>query len=74
MPLMDEFKEEREEMKSRCFKDRWNYFWDYYKWHVVAGIIIVCVAITIIHGVLTRKETAFYVAMMNSGAYVNADE
>ena len=35
MAVMDEFKEERERMKSQPFKVRFAYFWDYHKFHVL---------------------------------------
>lgn len=37
MPVMDEFREEREAMKQKSFKERFLYFCEYYKWHVIGG-------------------------------------
>lgn len=65
MPLMDEFREERAAMKNATPKEKFLYFWDYYKWHVV---IIVAVSIflgTFIYQYATKKETALNVVMMN---------
>ncbi len=65
MPLMDEFKEERARMKERPFKDRFQYFLDYYKWHVV---IIACVLYFIgsmAYNIITAKDTALRVALID---------
>lgn len=65
MPLMDEFKAERDDVKNRSFKERMKYFWDYYKWHVIGGAIGVIVVISLIYSFVTKKETAYYVVMAN---------
>ena len=40
MPVMDEFREERETIKNGTFKQKWQYFCDYYKWHVIIGAFV----------------------------------
>lgn len=65
MPLMDEFREEREEVKNRSFKERMKYFWDYYKWHVIGSVIAVFAVISLILTFVTRKDTAYYSAFIN---------
>ena len=66
MPVMDEFREEREAIKQKSLKERFQYFLDYYKWHVIGGVVLIACAISLVHSVATRKEWAFY------GAFVNA--
>lgn len=66
MPVMDEFKEEREAMKHGTPKQKLTYFWDYYKWPVIIGIIAVIVLASMIYEMATRKETAFYALMLNA--------
>lgn len=69
MPVMDEFKEEREAMKNGTPKQKLTYFWDYYRWHVIIGVIVVILAFFLIHQMAARKETAFYALMLNATAY-----
>ena len=69
MPVMDEFKEEREALKHGTPKQKLTYFWDYYKWHVIGGIIAVVALVSLIHQITTRKETAFYALMLNATEY-----
>lgn len=68
MPLMDEFREERESMKQKSFKEKFQYFLDYYKWHAIGGVVLVVCIISLLHSVLNHKENAFY------GAFVNASQ
>lgn len=63
---MDEFKEERERMKSQPFKVRFDYFWEYHKFHVIGGIALVLFCIGLIHSIVTRKDVAFKAIFMNS--------
>mgnify|MGYP001028406783 FL=1 len=66
MPVMDEFREEREAMKQKSFKERFSYFCEYYKWHVIGGVALAALAVSLIYSVVTRKEWAFYGAFVNS--------
>lgn len=78
MPVMDEFREEREALKNADLKTKWMYFLDYYKWHtigIIAGIIAV---ISFIYSAVTAKDTAFnayfvntYADTVKSEAFVN---
>ena len=69
MPVMDEFKEEREAMKNGTPQQKLAYFWDYYKWYVIAGAFIIILAVTFIIEQLNRKETCFYALMLNGTEY-----
>ena len=66
MALMDEFKEERESIKSAPFKKRFEYFWEYNKWYVICGAIALIAIIMTIHSIVTHKKDVLYVAMINS--------
>lgn len=69
MPLMDEFKEEREALKHGTPKQKLRYFWDYYKWHTIAVIAAILVLIFTIREFVTRKDTAFYACFLNLTRY-----
>lgn len=66
MPLMDEFKEQREAMKTKPFKERFDYFWYYHKGHVIGGFCALVVGIILIYDAVTSKDTAFYAAFLNA--------
>jgi len=65
MPVMDEFKEEREALKHGTPKQKWQYFLDYYKWFVIVGILIIIFAGSFIYQMVTQKDRAFYAALLN---------
>lgn len=65
MPVMDEFREEREAIKKGSFKQKWQYFWDYYKWHVIVGGFALVIAVIFIKDVLDNKDFAFHGFFIN---------
>ena len=66
MAVMDEFKEEREAMRNGTPKEKLNYFWYYYKWHVIGTLIAIILIGSFVHQLLTRTETVFDAVMMNT--------
>lgn len=68
MPLMDEFKEERDAIKNGSFKDKVKYFWCYYKFHTIVTICVIGFAVILIHDIVSQKEDAFFAVMLNSAA------
>lgn len=74
MPVMDEFKEEREALKHGTLKQKLSYFIEYYKWHVVVGAAVIALLISVIHHMLTDKDTAFYAAYINALSLGSSEE
>lgn len=66
MAVMDEFREEREAMKNGTPKEKLNYFWCYYKWHVIITVAVIAFVASFAYEALTRKETAMYALFLNS--------
>lgn len=73
MPVMDEFREEREALKHGTLKQKVSYFFDYYKWHTIAVIAVVAMTGSILGNVLFGKDTAFYAALVNAAALPPAE-
>ncbi len=65
MALMDEFKEERAQMKNQPFLKRLEYFWDYNKLPVLLGLFLVIMVSSILYNALTQKEVGLWVAMVD---------
>lgn len=65
MPVMDEFREEREALKHGTPKEKFAYFCDYYKWHVIVAAALIAFAASLIYQIATRKDTAFFAAVIN---------
>lgn len=66
MPVMDEFRKEREELKQKSLKERLSYFIYYYKWHTVAVVALIAMTVSIVTNIVTRKDSAFYVCLLNT--------
>lgn len=66
MPVMDEFKKEREELKQKSLKERLSYYIYYYKWHALAVIAAIAIIISLISNIVNRKDCAFYACLLNT--------
>jgi hypothetical protein len=66
MSVYEEIKQERKKLKGQGLKAHLSYFWDYYKIHTLAAIVIIITLSVLIHDVATTKPFAFYAMMLNS--------
>ena len=66
MPVMDEFKEEREAVKNGTFQQKLSYFMDYYKWHVIVSAIALILVISLVTQMVSQKDSALYICMLNT--------
>ena len=66
MAMIDEIKEQTRKMKEMTPKQKWEYFWGYYKFHVLFIAVILFFLITLTRDILKSKETVFYTAMINA--------
>lgn len=69
MPVMDEFREERQALKNKSLKDKLSYFFDYYKWHTLAVIVLIAVVISLVSSFINHKDWGFYVCLLNTSSY-----
>lgn len=65
MAVMDEFKKEREVLKSASLKEKISYYVYYYKWHAIIAIVAVALIVSFIVEVANRKDRALYICMLN---------
>lgn len=73
MALMDEFREERENVKNGTLKQKFSYFWDYYKWYVIVPLIVIVFLGTTIYQKITAPEIVLNGVLLNTHN-TNADE
>lgn len=66
MAVMDEFREEREALKRGTLRQKFQYFMDYYKCHVLGGAAALCFVCSLIYHFFAYRETLFYAALLNS--------
>lgn len=68
MAQMDEFRKEREAIKTAPLKKRLSYFWDYYKWHTLFTIVVIAIICGYVHHVATAKTSILNGVLLNSFA------
>lgn len=69
MPPMDEFREEREAIKHGTPRQKYQYFKDYYRLPLIIFVISAVFVGILVYNFVTRKDSAFYAAMLNSAPY-----
>lgn len=74
MALMDEFKEERENIKNGTPKQKLAYFWEYYKWYVIIPVIIVSAIGWYIYHLVTTPDTILNGILINTHSIGNEED
>lgn len=69
MPVMDEFKEERASIRTASTRQKYQYFKDYYRTPLIIVICVVAFAGILLYQFVTKKDSAFYAAMLNCSPY-----
>lgn len=74
MAMIDEIKEQTMKMKEMNGKQKWEYFWGYYKFHVLAIVCILFFLITLTRDMLRNKDMVFCVAVFNGDTETVTEE
>lgn len=69
MPVMDEFREERATIKQGTFKQKYQYFKDYYRTPLIIAILAAVFIGALVYHFVTQRPPAFYAAMLNCSDY-----
>lgn len=69
MPVMDEFREERAAIKQGTFKQKYQYFKDYYRTPLIIAVLSLALIGVLLYNFMTRKDYAFYAALINCSPY-----
>lgn len=62
----DEIREQHQKLKGKSFQEKWAYFWEYYKIHTIVIVCVAVAAISMIHTIVTQKDSALSVALVNT--------
>ena len=65
MAVMDEFKEERANLKNKPLRKKIGYFWMYYKWYVIVGVIAVAAIAGTAYSIANQKADALFGVTLN---------
>lgn len=63
-----------EDMKSKPFKERLTYFWDYYKWHTLAVFALLIVAISYTVSLLQAPDYKVNGLLLNAYSYLDYEQ
>ena len=66
MPVYDEYKDVRESIKDKPFKEKMAYFWYYYKIHTIVGIFLLILLAVFIKDRVNNKEYAYTCTLVNA--------
>jgi hypothetical protein len=69
MAINDEIREQQQKLKDMTFKKKLSYILYYYKYPILITTFVLVLLISTIYSIVTRKDTAFYCAMINSTVY-----
>ena len=62
----DEIREERRKAMSRMnTKEKFAYFWDYYKIHALVAALVVAAGISLVYHYVTYKDYGFNAVLLN---------
>lgn len=70
--LRDEIRMQQKKMSNESFSKKIEYFWDYYKVHVMIIVFLACMFGSILHAIVAQKETLLSVALIN--AFPNTED
>ncbi len=74
MPVMGEFREEREAIRNAPFAKKLEYFKDYYLLKTIIILAVIGLAGTLLYNYFSRKQTALYVVLVNFSAVQESTE
>ena len=69
MPVMDEFREEREAIKQGTPRQKYQYFKDYYRTPLIIALLAALFIGILLYQLVSRKDSALYAVMLNCSPY-----
>ena len=77
MGIHDEIREQQKKLKGKSLKEKWEYFWEYYKIQSLIALCAIGFIVSIVHDIATHKDPNFQAAMLNTSYEIfgtNAEE
>ena len=72
--VMDEIREQHKKMKGKSLKEKFKYFWEYYRVATLVTILVVIFVGNLIYTVVTAKDNAFYAVLVNGYTDMDTEE
>ena len=70
--LRDEMPPWKQQIKDYSFSEKMEYYWQYYKVHIVVTVLLACFFGSILHPIIHKKETVLSIAYIN--AFPNVED
>ena len=71
--LREDIIEQAKEMKDRPFKDKLEYFWEYYKFLALGAIVGIVIIVTVIRSIVSYRDYAISIIMVNPDTTVSEE-
>ncbi len=71
MTILEHIKKAHASVKNQPKEDRWQYFWDYYKWHVIAVVLAIALLIQGVVSFTNKKDIVFSGVLLNCKIGIN---
>lgn len=65
MTIFEHIKKAHQSIKNQPKEARWEYFWDYYKWHLIIAILVIALIIQGVVSFTNRKDIVFSGVLLN---------
>ncbi len=73
--VMEEIREQQKKaFRTMNTKEKFAYFWDYYKVHTIVAVLVIVLAISFINACRSGKPYAFYAALLNAETTVENND
>ncbi len=74
MNINEEKRNQWQALKGMGFKAHWEYFWDYYKIHVIVAVLAIVFVVTLVKDIRSNKPYALNAIFINSNSMSAADD
>lgn len=64
--ISDEIREQTKKFKDMSLKEKWEYFWEYYKINVIVIVIVASFVISMVYNFVTAKDYCFNGMLLNA--------
>ncbi|AST58776.1 ABC transporter substrate-binding protein [Thermoanaerobacterium thermosaccharolyticum] len=59
-------------MKDMTFKEKVEYIWDYYKIHIIVGVVVIAIIVSFVNSIINNKDYVFDFSLI--GTSINFDK
>lgn len=65
MTILESIKDQWRQVKEKPKKERWEYIWDYYKWHIVIVLLAIAILTQCTISIINHKDAVFTGFILN---------